>query len=161
MVCTIRKSIFGYWRILLSTNPVFHCIPWKTKSRCSLLEKSPKYLKVQSRCIPSLLDYLFLVSNDLACVPSHFSHVWLFATLWTVAHLAPLSIGFPRYEYWSGLPCTSPGDLHNSGIEPESVASPALADRFFTTSAIRVLFKRVLCFICLLITDTWQTTKPI
>ena len=149
MVCAIRKFTCGYWRMLLRTSPVFHWIPWKIKSRCSLLGKSPKYLKVQSKCLLSLLDYLPLASSDLACVPSHFSHVWLFATLWTVAHWTPLSIAFPRYEYWSGLPCTSPGDLPNPRMEPASVASPALADRFFTTSAIRVLFKRVPCFICL------------
>ena len=38
-------------------------------------------------------------------------HVWPFATPWTVAHQAPLSMGFPRQEYWSGLPCPPPGDL--------------------------------------------------
>ena len=43
-----------------------------------------------------------------ACVLSHFSCVWLFATPWTVAHQAPLSTGFSRREYWSGLPCPSP-----------------------------------------------------
>ena len=42
-------------------------------------------------------------------------------------------MGFSRQEYWSGLPFPSPGNLPNSGIEPKSLASPALADRFFTT----------------------------
>ena len=51
------------------------------------------------------------------CVLSHFSRVWLFATLWTVAHQAPLSMGFFWQEYWSGLSCSSPGDLPNPGIE--------------------------------------------
>ena len=46
-----------------------------------------------------------------------------------------LSIGFSRQEYWSGLLCPSPGDLSNSGIELTSLISPALAGRFFTTSA--------------------------
>ena len=46
-----------------------------------------------------------------------------------------LSIGFSRQEYWNGLLCPSPGDLSNSGIEPTSLISPALAGRFFTTSA--------------------------
>ena len=50
------------------------------------------------------------------------SRVQLFATLWTVAHEAPLSMGFSRHEYWSELPFPSPGDLPNSGIEPESPA---------------------------------------
>ena len=51
------------------------------------------------------------------------SHIQLFATLWTVAYQAPLSMGFSRQEYWSGLPFPSPGDLPNPGIE---AGSPAL-----------------------------------
>ena len=46
------------------------------------------------------------------------SHVQLFATSWTVAYWAPLSMGFSRQEYWSRLPFPSPGDLPNPGIEP-------------------------------------------
>ena len=60
------------------------------------------------------------------------SHVRLFATLWTVARQAPLSMGFSRQEYWSGLPCPPPGDLPHPGIEPGSPAAPALAGVFFT-----------------------------
>ena len=45
----------------------------------------------------------------------------------------PLPMEFPRQEYWSGLPFPSPGDLAKPGIEPVSLASPALAGRFFTT----------------------------
>ena len=67
-------------------------------------------------------------------VLSGFSHVWLCATLWTVAHQAPLSMGFSRQEYWSGLPCPPPGHLPDPGIETESLTSPALAAWFFTTS---------------------------
>ena len=55
-------------------------------------------------------------------------------TPWTVAHQAPLSMGFPRQEYWSGLPFPPPGDLSNPGMEPTSLASPVLAGRLFTTS---------------------------
>ena len=66
-----------------------------------------------------------------ACMLSHFSCVQPFVTLWTVAHQAPLSLGFSRQEYWSGLPCLPPGDLPTPGIKP---ASPALAGRLFTTS---------------------------
>ena len=69
-----------------------------------------------------------------ACVPSCFSRVQLFATLWTVAHQASLFMGFSRQEYWSGLPCVPPGALPNPGIEPVSLMSPALAGRLFTTS---------------------------
>ena len=51
-----------------------------------------------------------------ACVLSHFSHVWLFETPWTVAHQAPWSMGFSRQKYWSGLPCPPPGDLPDPGL---------------------------------------------
>jgi len=43
-------------------------------------------------------------------------------------------MGFCRQEYWSGLPCPRPGDLHDPGIQPVSLKSPALAGRFFTAS---------------------------
>ena len=56
-----------------------------------------------------------------------------FATPWTVAFQAPLSVGFSRQECWSGLPCRPPGDLFNPGTEPTSPVSPALAGVFFTT----------------------------
>ena len=67
------------------------------------------------------------------CVLSRFSCVWLFATLWTVAHQVPLPMGFSRQEYWSGLPCPPPGDLPGPGIKLTSLMSSALAGRFFTT----------------------------
>ena len=67
-------------------------------------------------------------------VLSRFSCVQLCVTPWTVAHQAPLSMGFSKQKYWSGLPCPSPGDLPDSGIEPTSLSSPALAGGFFTTS---------------------------
>ena len=57
------------------------------------------------------------------------------ATLWTRARQAPLSMGLSRQEFWSALPCPSPRDLPNPGIEPRSLMSPALAGGFFTTSA--------------------------
>ena len=69
-----------------------------------------------------------------ACILSCFSPVQLFATLWTVACQAPLSLGFSRQKYWSGLPCPPPGDLPDPGTEPVSLSSPALAGKFFTTS---------------------------
>ena len=59
-----------------------------------------------------------------------------FATSWTVARQAPLSIGFHKQEHWNGLPFPSPGDLHDPGMElrfPLSPVSPALAGGFFTT----------------------------
>ena len=72
----------------------------------------------------------------LVSVPERFfSHVQLFATPQTIAHQAPLSMGFSRQEYWRGLPCPPPGHLPDPGIEPASLMSSALAGVFLTTSA--------------------------
>ena len=56
------------------------------------------------------------------------SHVQLFVTLWTISHQVPLSMGFPRQEHWSGLPCPLPEDVLDSGIEHASLLSPAFTD---------------------------------
>ena len=84
-----------------------------------------------------------------AAVPSHglescLSSVWwpcallsrvqLFATPWTAARQAPLSVGFSRQEHCSGWPCPPPGDLPHPGIEPASLMSPALTGGFFIMS---------------------------
>ena len=79
------------------------------------------------------------------CVLSHSCHVRLCAILWAVACQAPLSMGFSRQEYWSGLPFPSPGELLNPGIEPESLMSPALAGKFFTTSNTWKAFLTLYC----------------
>ena len=78
--------------------------------------------------------HLYILSFWTFCVYV-LSHVWLFATPWTVACQVPLSMGFPRQEYWSALPFPPPGDLPNPGIETVPLGSPALAGRLFTTSA--------------------------
>ena len=69
----------------------------------------------------------------LVCAPS-LSRVQLCVTPRTTACQAPLSMGFSRQEYCSGLPLPAPGCLPNSGIKPASPASPVLAGGFFTTS---------------------------
>ena len=77
-----------------------------------------------------VLRYHFISSGQInthrcsmhCAVLSRFSHVQLFVTLWTVAHQLPLSMGFSRQGYWSGLPFPSPEDLPNPGIKPESPA---------------------------------------
>ena len=63
---------------------------------------------------------------------NHFSHFQLFASLWTIACQAFLSMGFPGQEYWSELPCPPPGGLPDPGIKPAPLRSLASADRFFT-----------------------------
>ena len=84
----------------------------------------------------ALAENIYLSQTCLiACMLGHFSRVQFFATLWTVAYQAPQSMGFPRQEYWNGLPFPSPGDLPDPEIEPMSLMSPALSGGFFTTSA--------------------------
>ena len=68
------------------------------------------------------LMYLILTVCACVCVCEPLSRVWLFATPWTVAYQVPLSMGFSRQEYWSGLPFSSLGDLPNPGIELQSSA---------------------------------------
>ena len=85
-----------------------------------------------------------LVQYRSASVLSHFSRVRLFATLWTAAHQAPLSMGLSRQEYWSGLPCPLPGDLPNPGIEPMSLIPPTLAGGFITASTTKEAPKTIL-----------------
>ena len=69
---------------------------------------------------------LSLYHSTYSCaVLSCFSHVQLFATLWSIACQAPLSMRFSLQEYWSGLPCPPPGDLLGPGIEPMSPVAPA------------------------------------
>ena len=69
-----------------------------------------------------------------ACLLSQFSRLQLFVTLWSVTCQAPLSIGFSRHEYWSGLPCLPPWDLPDPTIEPTTLMCPALAGKFFAIS---------------------------
>ena len=84
------------------------------------------------------------VSKDVlgvAVFVQSLSRVRLFANPRTVTRQAPLAMGFPRQEYWSGLPFPSPGDLPDPGIKP---ASPALAGGFFTTKPPGHSYKLIL-----------------
>ena len=85
----------------------------------------------------SIYEYLHFI---YMCVHAKsLSHVQLFVTPWTVACQLPLSMGFSRQEYQSGLPFPPPGDLSGPEIESTSPVSPALAGRFFTTELPRKL----------------------
>ena len=105
-----------------------------------------KYLVKNVVCDDSCISYLSLCNISLqnftawnnnvhVCQLSCFSCVQLFAPPWTIAHQAPLSMGFSRQECWNGFPCPSSGGFSRSGIKPMSLTSPVLADGFFTTSA--------------------------
>ena len=82
---------------------------------------------------PCCATYLYSLLLLLRC----FSCVQLSATPWTVAHQAPLFMGFSRQEQWSGLPWPPLGDLPDPGIKPTFLMSPALAGGFFTTSSAK------------------------
>ena len=82
------------------------------------------YIKWQRDMTPHLsshgIAHLLVEKRNITimCCVELLSHVWIFVTPWTVAHQASLSLGIHRQEYWSGLPCPSPGDLLNPGIKP-------------------------------------------
>ena len=101
------------------------------------LGPAPTLFGPHLRCSLSLLTHFLLavLLSARACVLRCFSRVRLFATLWPTARQAPLSMGFSRQEYWSGLPCPPPGDLPDSRIKPRSCVSPAAAGRLFATPA--------------------------
>ena len=82
------------------------------------------------RCLGALY---YFASTRFVCVQS-LSCVQVFEALWTIACQAPLSMGVPRQEHWNGLFFPTPGNLPDPGMEPESLASPALAGGLFTTS---------------------------
>ena len=99
---------------------------------CNIIGQSPQQINIwfsKGNTVLQLLDYDYLLERILSgnifilslfpycAVLSCFSRVWLFATPWTVACQAPLSMGFSRQEYWSGVPCPSPGDLPNPRTE--------------------------------------------
>ena len=83
----------------------------------------------QTRGQPSLITITNISLCKVTCA-------WLFVTPRTVARQAPLSVGFSRREYWSGLLRLPPGRLPDPGIEPVSLTSPVLPGRFLTPSAI-------------------------
>ena len=99
-----------------------------------IIRNSDKVSKTNSHKIIITFSFFWLyytvtsVNHMHVWVLSCFSRVQLCAILWTVAHQAPLSMGFSRKEHWSGLPGPPPGDLSDPGTEPMSVMSPVLAD---------------------------------
>ena len=113
------KSLFGFFCKMLWENP---------KEFFGQRNTNVLLCSNHTKIIHSMWCYPHL------CVLSPFSRVQLFATLWTAACQASLSMGFSRQEYWSGLPCLPP-DLPDLGIKPASLSSPALAGEFCTTSA--------------------------
>ena len=110
---------------------------WQNWNSVLLKQQFPNLLsRAPGNCQSSFCPYRFDYSEYLMCVRARLlQSVQLFATPWTIAHLSPLSMEFSRQEYWSGFLFPSSEDLPDPGIKPMSLMSPALADRFFTTSS--------------------------
>ena len=119
---TVTKSLLIYLAVLRCGmwDISFGCLGLVALLSCGVLVHQPGIEPTS----PALKGKFL---NIRTCV---LSCVQLFATLWTMALQAPLSLKFFRQEYWSGLPFPTPGDLPDPGIEP---ASPALAGKSFTT----------------------------
>ena len=101
---------------------------WRVEIKRKEINKNVLFLPFQNFLPPSS------PSTEGVCVLNHFSHVQLFATPWTVAHQARLSLGFSWQEYQIGLPLPPRGNLPKPGIELVYLTFPVLADGFFTTS---------------------------
>ena len=120
--------------------PPIYVFSWSYHRACGILvpwcgmQTMPLALEVQS--LNHWTASEFLCVCVCVCVCCLVAKLYLtFVIPWTVAHQTPLSMGFSRQEYWSGLPCPPPGDLPNPGIKPMSPASPALAGWYFTTES--------------------------
>ena len=119
--------------LLESLSKTVHVIPRK-EVHCT--QNFTEHQRARAMSSIHSLPCSFPKMNMCACMLSRFSRVQLFATLWTSACQAHLSMGFSRQEYWSGSPCLPPGDLPDPGIKPESLTFPTLAGTFFTTRVI-------------------------
>ena len=133
-----NAMIFVFW--MLSFKLLFHSSftfikrLFRASSLSAIRVMSSAYVRLLL-FLPVILIPAFTLSSSIfffffffcykvipwACVLSYFSRVQLFATLWTVTHQAPLSLGFFRQEYWSWLPCPPPGYLPSAGIKPTSL----------------------------------------
>ena len=139
------KTIKEMWRSPPTEKKKTKSNTKKTSFRGFLQERKKKFLEAdQFNSIETILynrkrtltTYpITFITGSLKTVCHSLSCVRLFAIPWTVALQAPLSMKFSRQEYWSGLLCPPPRYLPKAGIEPVSLMSPALAGRFFTTSA--------------------------
>ena len=126
-----RKPIFYLERRIHFTNETLFCI-FSIFLNTESLFSTPKYCYVSLSCHVMSYQQNF-VKHPHYCYSQN-PNPRFCVTPWTVAHQGPLSVGFSRQEYWSGLPCPPPGDLPDTGTKPTSLISPALAGGFFTPS---------------------------
>ena len=125
-MCCLTFKYLGIFQLLCSTMIFNLTLLWSENIiyMISILFDARIDLRHQDSfgCVTVIQLYLNLRPQMLRCV-------WLLATPWTVACQAPLFIGFPRQEYWSGLPF--PGTLPSPAIIPRCLGSPVLAGGFF------------------------------
>ena len=114
---------------------------------CVMSRKSPSFPQEKKQQCDLEVDRSSLFTNNLTlitwfsrlwhvCVLSCFSHVQIFVTPWAVVCQAPLSMGFSRQEYWSGLPCPPPGDLPDPGINPHLLHCRQILYQWATREAL-------------------------
>ena len=135
------KTKWWWWRETIKKKTIpFHPI---RKAFCSLFlylqKRQPHFACTCSRLLPPLCPWYvitikWVLSKAVLCCNKSLQPCSTLCDPWTIAWEAPLSIGFSRQEYRSGLLCTPPGNLLDPGIKHTSLTSPALAGLFFTTS---------------------------
>ena len=114
-------------RSLAVPGPNVLLVLWVVSAALRLILNSNK--KTAWICFLFNVIFICVCAYMHKCTLNHFSSVWLFAMLWTVVRQVPLSMGFSRQEYWSGLPCPPLGDLPDPGIEPISLKSTCIGKR--------------------------------
>ena len=123
----LHTFFLGHWNLATLDCFVQLALPAVCNILFLSLPGNPAHsLKMSTVTQPFSLIYLCGCISRVSCVQH-------FVTQWTIAHKAPLSKGFSRHEYWSGLPC--PPVIPYPRIEPRCLMSPALAGGFLTTSA--------------------------
>ena len=128
--CTI--SVLGQFRMWWYFQRKFFCLHLSFCHSLSSSESPCNTWVWSYRWWRFLLLISYVLDNVGPCVLSYFSGVWLFAILWTVACRAPLSMGFSRQDYWSGLPFPPLGDLPDPGIKLAYISY--IAGWFFISS---------------------------
>ena len=125
------KSLSHYWPCFLCVHYTLMTLNLYLEACTSYYSTSKIFLGLSYTVQSQSLGYIAICV--CVCV---FSHIWIIATPWIVAHQVPLSMGFSRQEYWTVLIFPPPGDLPNPGIKLKSPLFSALAVRFFTTEPL-------------------------
>ena len=137
--CSFPTLPISKWAVKIQSPLAFHCrSDFQKQSNLIFHPNKPQLWSYKDKGFPQKSKQQAMqeknLKNNKVNVKS-LSRVWLFVTPWSVAYQAPLSTGFSRQEYWSGVPFPSPGDLPYPGIEPASLMSPALAGRSVSPGA--------------------------